>query len=248
MTESRYAEHPPVPALVGRVRSVWCQRISPGVEPYAQRVVPDGCADVLWHNGELQVAGPDTGWRMAHQSPGSTTVGLRFRPGAAGVLFGAVPVDEARDGMADLADLWGARAARELTERLGNAASPAAIALLLQQAVIARLSHVDDVDPVVAEAVGLFDTAAPPAVPVVADRFGLSERQFRRRFVGSVGYGPKTLTSVLRLGRAMRVLYDPGARRAADVAITAGYADQPHMTREMRRLAGVTPGELAARA
>ncbi|HEX4705986.1 MAG TPA: helix-turn-helix transcriptional regulator, partial [Pseudonocardiaceae bacterium] len=88
-------------------------------------------------------------------------------------------------------------------------------------------------------------TQRPPPIPDVADRFGLSERQFRRRFVTAVGYGPKTLTSVLRLGRAMRRLYDP-THRAADVAIAAGYADQPHMTREMRRLAGITPGELAA--
>ncbi|HEX4705720.1 MAG TPA: AraC family transcriptional regulator [Pseudonocardiaceae bacterium] len=245
MTESRYSEHAPTPALADRVSSVWCQRISAGAQPYRQRVVPDGSADVLWHNGTLVVAGPDTAWRMVRQAPGSTTVGIRFRPGAAGVLFGDVPVHEARDGMTDLADLWGTRPVRELIEQLGELEQASEIALLLQQAVIVRLSHVDDVDPVVAESVALFDTQRPPPIPDVADRFGLSERQFRRRFVSAVGYGPKTLTSVLRLGRAMRRLYDP-RHRAADVAIAAGYADQPHMTRDMRRLAGITPGELAA--
>jgi transcriptional regulator GlxA family with amidase domain len=101
---------------------------------------------------------------------------------------------------------------------------------------------VDNADPVVAAAVREFDTPRPVAVPVIADRYGLSERQFRRRFVAAVGYGPSTLAGVLRLGRAMRLC--AAARPAADVAFAVGYADQPHMTREMRRLAGVTPGEL----
>jgi AraC-like DNA-binding protein len=237
MTESRYREYAPVPALAGRVQSVWCQRVS---AHHVQRVVPDGCADVLWHNGELQVAGPDTSWRLAPMAPGSVTVGIRFRPGAAGLLFGELPVSAVRDQMPDLADLWGARMVRELTERISDATTAAAV---LQQAITARLSYVDNVDPVVMAAVREFDTPRPTAVPVIADRYGLSERQFRRRFVAAVGYGPSTLAGVLRLGRAMR-LCAASARPAVDVAFAVGYADQPHMTREMRRLAGVTPGEL----
>jgi AraC-like DNA-binding protein len=86
---------------------------------------------------------------------------------------------------------------------------------------------------------------------VVAERFGLSERQLRRRFVAAVGYGPKTLEGVFRMRRAMSLsdtISADGIRlRAADVAMAAGYADQPHMTREMRRLTGMTPGELLVR-
>jgi AraC-like DNA-binding protein len=138
-----------------------------------------------------------------------------------------------------LADLWGDREVRELTDRLAATDCPAAV---LQDALVARLSHVDDVDPVVMSAVGLFDTVRPPAVTDVAAEFGLSERHFRRRFVSAVGYGPATLVGVLRMRRTLRMFDTPA--RPADVAAAAGYADQPHMTRELRRLAGVTPGEL----
>lgn len=223
--------------MAGRVHSVWCQRTT---EPRSQLVVPDGCADILWHDGHLCVAGPDTSWRMAQMPPGSMIMGIRFRPGgAAGALFGDMPVSEARDGQPFLADLWGDRPVRELTERLAAADSPAVV---LQAAVVARLSHVGDVDPVVTAAVRLFDVPRPPSVADVADRFGLCDRQFRRRFVHTVGYGPATLVGVLRMRRAMRLFESPA--RPADVAAAAGYADQPHMTRELRRLTGVTPGQL----
>src|SRR5437764_768906 len=70
---------------------------------------------------------------------------------------------------------------------------------------------------------------------------GLGERQLRRRCEDAVGYGPKTLERVLRFQR-FRSLASRGAASLAELALLAGYADQPHLTREYRRLAGGTPG------
>jgi AraC-like DNA-binding protein len=240
MTASHYEERSPVRALEGVVECVWTQTTSAGDAAYPQRIVPDGCVDAMWLDGRLCVAGPDTGWRMGQLPPGVTNVGVRFRPGAAPLLFGAVPVSELLDQQVELADLWGARVARRLAARTGDAASAASV---LQEAVVARLPHVGEPDPVVRSAVRALHRPRASVV-AVADRFGLSERQLRRRFTATVGYGPKALAGVLRLRRAMALCARPGAV-PADVAAEAGYADQPHLTREMRRLAGVTPGELA---
>jgi AraC-like DNA-binding protein len=79
-------------------------------------------------------------------------------------------------------------------------------------------------------------------VAALADGLGLSERQLRRRCLELFGYGPKVLDRVLRLERALAA-----ARRGAPfalVAADAGYADQPHLAREVRALAGVPLGEL----
>ncbi|MBL0802391.1 AraC family transcriptional regulator, partial [Streptomyces albidoflavus] len=54
--------------------------------------------------------------------------------------------------------------------------------------------------------------------------------------------GPKTLARILRLARA-RELGATGLS-AAEVAHRAGYADQPHLSREVRALTGLTPGAL----
>ena len=75
---------------------------------------------------------------------------------------------------------------------------------------------------------------------------GVSERQLRRRFADAVGYGPKTLARVLRFQRFLALARS--GDELARLALTAGYADQAHLTRETRRLAGRTPLELVARA
>ena len=77
----------------------------------------------------------------------------------------------------------------------------------------------------------------------LAHELGLSERQLLRRFDDAVGYGPKVLARVLRLQRLLAL--PPGAG-LAEAALEAGYADQAHMSAEVRRLTGLTPAELRA--
>ena len=77
----------------------------------------------------------------------------------------------------------------------------------------------------------------------VAATVGLSMRQFRRRCHASVGYGPKTLQRVVRLRRFLATAPADLAAAAAE----AGYADQPHLTRECQALTGLSPRALLTR-
>ncbi|WP_347355176.1 DUF6597 domain-containing transcriptional factor, partial [Streptomyces beigongshangae] len=107
--------------LTGAV--VWTRTAVPGD---TAPVLPDGCMDLLWTEGRLFVAGPDT---RAHagDDPGGPAryAGVRFFPGTAPAYLG-VPAHELRDRRVDLADLWGGAAARRLTERVDAAGDPAA--------------------------------------------------------------------------------------------------------------------------
>ena len=90
--------------------------------------------------------------------------------------------------------------------------------------------------------------AAPPAPPVrdLARRFDLSERQLRRRIEVAVGYPPRTLARILRFQRFLGAARSSGSsgHDLARLATEAGYADQAHLTRDSRRLAGLPPGAL----
>lgn len=71
---------------------------------------------------------------------------------------------------------------------------------------------------------------------------GLSERQLHRRSLAAFGYGPKTLARVLRFDRALALAQD--GVPLAETAALAGYADQPHLAREVKALSGVPLGRL----
>jgi AraC-like DNA-binding protein len=217
-------------------------------EPVASvgRILPDACVDVVWVQGDrLVVAGPATGPALAALPAGAAAAGVRFRVGAAGSAVG-VPARELRDLNVDLAEVWGARAAGRLAARLERAATPAAAVAALVAAVVGRLPPADDLDPLV-RAAALRAAAPRTAVERVASDLGLGERQLRRRFGDAVGYGPKTLQRVLRFPRFLALAGDTaGPPDLAQLAFAAGYADQAHLTRECRRLSGLTPSALLA--
>jgi len=52
------------------------------------------------------------------------------------------------------------------------------------------------------------------------------------------------LARMLRFGQVGRALRAGNTGDLADVALSAGYFDQSHLTRDARDFAGVTPGEL----
>jgi AraC-like DNA-binding protein len=243
---SSYEELPPPAELAPLVECLWRQTAG---EDRVQRVVPDGCVDLIWVTDgagvRAQVAGPDTGVHFETMPAGTSIAGVRFRPGVAAAVLG-LPLHALRDERAPLPEVWGPTAG-ELTERVLTAERPEAAAA---RVVVDRLGRRPEVPglpggwppegPGLAEA--LAGRTGPGTVRQMADDLGMSERQLHRRCLVAFGYGPKTVQRVLRFQAALR---DARAgRRLADVAADAGYADQAHMSREVRDLAGVPMTDL----
>lgn len=202
-------------------------------------VLPDGCMDLIWMNGRLIVAGPDTRAHHPGGSSGDRYVGIRFFPGTAPALLG-VPARELRNLRIDLAQVWPSTVVRPLVDRIAAADDQAAA---LEHIVRWRAAETEPADPLLRKVVGALDAGWP--VAAVADAAGLNERTLHRRCLDAFGYGPKTLARVLRLQRALAT-----ACRGvplADTALRAGFADQAHLSREVRALAGIPLGELLAR-
>lgn len=234
-----YQEVAPPRALREHVLCFW--RHGSTAEPTLARVIPDGCIDVVWVDDlPPHVAGPMTAPAVFLIGAGTEIVAVRFRPGVAHHLLG-----ESARGLLDqdvpLRDLWPAARAARWAEVAGHptSAKPRAIA----ETIAAHLGAASETDDFVARVARWM--ARHPNAPVdeLAHHAGLGERQLRRRFDEAIGYGPKRLQRILRL---QRLLWLAGQERGAGrqlvaLAYAAGYADQPHMTREVLALTGVSP-------
>jgi AraC-like DNA-binding protein len=222
-----YRELPPPAPMRDLVETAWVVD-GPGD---VVRVLPDGCMDLIWMDGRVVVAGPDT---TASLSPRGAEpfVGLRFRPGMLPRLLG-VPAAELRDQRVPLDQLRQVRQRRGLTELTTELATarprpettPWSLPMLGH--VTARLS-------------------AGASVADVAREIGWSSRTLQRQCGAVHGYGPAALRRILRFRRAVEMART--GRPFAAVANDAGYADQPHLHREVRELSGVSLRSLRERS
>ena len=76
----------------------------------------------------------------------------------------------------------------------------------------------------------------------LAAHVGWSRRHLSERFRLATGVTPKQAARIARFEATRRLLTDPRRPPLAEVAVRCGYADQPHLAREWRALAGCSVG------
>jgi AraC-like DNA-binding protein len=227
-----YREHPVPPELRALAECVWISDAPPA--PEQVDVLPDGCMDLFTTGSAVLVAGPDTAPHPYSRPAGLPSVGVRFRPGVLPALL-AAPAATVRDARVPLGDL-APEAARRGVALLESGAPPA-------RALLTVARWLPGAPPDAGVRVAAHRLAGGSSAADTADALGWTTRSLHRRCVAAFGYGPALLRRVLRFRRALALLragFDP-----ADVAATAGYADQPHLSREVRALAGLAPGQVA---
>ncbi len=237
---SVYRESRPAPGVGSVVESSWTGRAGNG---RSLRVFPDGCVDLVWDGRGLTVVTTVSGVLRHELSSSEWTVGLRLRCGVGGAVL-RLPMTELAAGATPLRDLWGA-SARRAEARLAECPTPVEARQVLESMVTERLRRGVDVDGLSVAAVRALRSPEVGTAQVAAG-LGVSERGLRRHVRHEVGVGPKELQRVLRFTGFLKRVGDVARGRSslADVAAESGYADQSHLGRETRRLAGASPGAL----
>jgi len=231
---------PPPRALPGVVDAFW-RHAGPGG---TVRVLPDGCMDFLFdlERGTARVIGAMSTAALVTLPEGTRLFGVRFRPGLA-ARYLEDPADAFVDLDVPFETVAGARRAF-LAERVASAPNDAARCALVTDYLCRPDARVRPLDPRIARAVHwLRGSPGGGAVRAAALRLGLSERHLERLFAQHVGIGPKLFARVARLERTVALLGTTLGDQAA-LAAAAGYADESHLLRDFRQLAGAPPAEL----
>jgi AraC-like DNA-binding protein len=177
---------------------------------------------------------------------GACCVQVNFTPLGARRFFG-LPMSELTDRMVGLDDVLGLEGIA-LRERLGNARDWSARFAIVEAFVATRLTEARETQAEIAWAYErIVVSGGRIRVSSLADRLGWSRKQLLGKFSNAIGVGPKTLSRIVRFNRALG-LSRQDKSDWADIAADCGYADQAHLVREFRDLAGETPTMLAAQA
>jgi AraC-like DNA-binding protein len=246
-----YTEHRPPPDLAPWIACFWEIRgATHDGTSHLHRVLPDGCADLLFDleaarrsgGAPAQLVGPMSEASL-HEMRGSVhLLGVRLRPGVVNG-FAAIPADRVLDSSAPLAELPASLrpSVAALSEQPGTAVAR------LVSACRARAADLDSPDVLIEHALSRWSRAEEslPVVGVLARDIGLSERTFERRFAAQVGLTPVRYRRLARM-RAVLRLHASGMTDWAELAAVTGFSDQAHLVRDCRAFTGLSPTEWAA--
>ena len=169
----------------------------------------------------------------------SSCVQINFTPLGARRFF-RLPMTELTDRMVTLDDVLGAEGMM-LREKLASTADWENRFDIAEAFVMRKLGEADAPSPEIDWAFGkIAATGGRAKVGSIAERIGWSRKHLARRFTDEIGLGPKSVSRIVRLNRAMAAAR-AGGDGWAGIAADCGYADQAHLVREFRELAGASP-------
>jgi AraC-like DNA-binding protein len=237
--DSTYREIAPSARLAAFVECYWTGGV---LESHAARILPDGCADIVFfaRRNELigaQIVGVMTRTHTVQLEADTRLLGIRFQPGMAGVfLRGQL---RAFNNLSVPLGPGNAFAADGLVRAAGRSRSIEDKVVALEK----QLSDLPKIDRFQQAILELVARKGEMPVQDFAAAAKVGQRQLRRACIKHSGLGPKQLARILRFRRAIGLLRR-GEFDATGVALECGYYDQAHMILDFRELAGTSPGRL----
>lgn len=236
-----------------------CYWVSEKQAPGIHRVLPDGCADLIFNFGEavidisnnqvsvakesIAAVGMMTTFRDV-SSDGSTLLGIRFKSGRLSTLT-STPLGElknitapANEIIPEFNDIF----LEKLYYTHGIKNRIIQIEKMLHHLLINN--RITD-DPLITSVTDLIlQSHGQLPVEEVAGAACISLRQLQRRFKDKVGMTLKEFTKVIRFINTSDIIKSSSRKSILEIAFEAGYYDHSHLTHDFKQLAGILPSAL----
>ena len=243
-----YQEHAPHAALASLVRCYWTvSGHAAELSPAVNRVLPDGCMDVIFdlhdsNAGGGMVVGAMLTASVFHHVGQIDMLGVRFVPGAA-PLFLRAPAGELTAATIPADTLW--HDSRDFQSQLLECANTRERLTLLDRYLLDRMQPRAGAESALQGMALIERSRGLLRVELLCRSLGVNERALQRAFANQVGLTPKQAIRIMRFRNAVMLLQRAPRGTLASIALNCGYADQAHFTREFRELAAATPMEFA---
>lgn len=254
-----YQTFSPNPELVDFIKCYWTLTAPSSEE--RQRIVPDGCMEMIFHCGDLyrqylpdgssiiqprcfvfgQITQP-----LEIAPTGDTHIfAVRFHPN--GFLpFATFSIKEMENKTTDLQTLFG-DIGRELENKVLNAVETSECIRLIESFLLTQLQSQETTDRIAALSVQtLLELNGQVSVDELADQVQVNRRQLERKFATVIGMSPKQLAKIIRLQATLKMMEEQRFNSLTELAYENGYFDQAHFIKDFKEFTGVTPSEFYA--
>ena len=239
-------------ALDPWVRTIWSYASTPG-EPAYEQVMPSSGGQLLvnLHEDELRhwsapgelarrigavgVQGALTRPILIDTAQKQAVCGVAFRSGGL-TAFCDLPATELTDALVDGRELWPEDAA-PLRSALAAESDPDRRIERIEAFLLDQLRERTDEDARLRELADRI--AAGEAIEATRLAAGLSQRALHALFERRIGLRPKRFARIERFAAALDAA--PDRSSWAELALSMGFSDQAHLSREYASLAGASP-------
>ena len=248
-----YQELSPPADLADAVEALWIHR-APELHVVTHRVVPDAAVSLCFmglrasdgsaSGARLRVIGPVSRVHAFAPPPAHRMESVRIKLEWCRPLLGVTPSEHV-DSEPLYADVR-PDLALPLEARLSRAATSTDILRIMVNFLRARRAAPrKQVATLLMSGVeSLRQGTGKPRVAELAKWLGVSDRHLRRLMMDETGISPRHFARIQRFHALLRSADRAPRPEWAALAFHHGYADQPHLIREVQDLAGVTPTQL----
>lgn len=166
---------------------------------------------------------------------------IMFQPDGLHRLF-SIPMHELTDQDYEADAVLGSFIS-PIRQRLGNSRTPGERVRLVDESLLRQSVRSPGFDGISDAANRIMLAGSRVGIPALAERAGLSMRQFERKFMQRVGMRPKLFARIARFEAALENKALFVTKSWTDVAHEFGYYDQMHMVHDFGEFTGGTPTE-----
>lgn len=256
-----YQTYLPQEELAAFIKCYWTLSAPASDKEEIQRIVPDGCMEMIFHAGDLyrqylpdatsivqpkhfvfgQITQP-----LEIAATGETKIfAVRFHP--EGFLpFINIPIREMDNKAVSLEHLFGEEG-KLLGEAVCKAQKSDEQINLVENFLLQQIKNPETGDRVAASSVQiLLELKGQLSVDELADQMQVHRRQLERKFAAVIGLSPKQLAKIIRLQATLKMMSERRFEHLTELAYENGYFDQAHFIKDFKEFTGVTPGEFYA--
>lgn len=253
----QYKVYMPLPELLPFVKCFWSLEDDGIVEkPAKQRVLPDGCMEMIFHYGDLYEQFFEDGSSIIQPrsfvfgqissyieiAPTGTTglIAARFLPEGL-TPFLEIPVSTLFNKAVAIESVFGEKG-KELEKEIINVADNLERKQLIESFLLSRITEPHTIHAITKECVDIiFQSRGQLDVVELAGKLKINRRNMERKFEAAIGMSPKQLSRVVRLQTTLKMLGQKKFSSLTELAYENGYYDQAHFIKDFKEFTGISP-------
>lgn len=252
-----YKTYNPNSELLGTfVKCYWSLEAKKEIKSEKQRIVPDGCMEMIFHYGDLYKQYLQDGGFIIQPKCfvfGQITQPLDIEPtGETGIFairfhpdgftpFVDIPISNMENRAVPLQELFG-NDAFQLENEVLNALTNEERIKIIESFLMKILITPKFIDTITKSSVDIIlQLNGQLTVDELSNQLNINRRQLERKFSSVIGLSPKQLSKIIRLQATLKMLANNQFTSLTSVAYEGNYYDQAHFIKDFKEFTGMSP-------